>query len=213
MAENQDTELTLSTGKLLGFFFGMVVVCGIFFSLGYLVGKGSSQAGAPVMTDSAANSNISTSGGSKPAAGHLSTSDAAQPCAPGDASCAPANPENAAISTTPDTETKAAAARPEASKANDKGSAVATRNAAAPELTNQPASLTGFMVQVAAVSKQEDADALVKALRKKEYPVFIATQADSKLFHVQVGPFPQQKDAEAMRAKLAGDGYNAILKK
>ena len=69
------------------------------------------------------------------------------------------------------------------------------------------------MVQVAAVSKQEDADALVKALRKKEYPVFVVTQADNKLFHVQVGPFSQQKDAEAMRAKLAGDGYNAIIKK
>jgi cell division septation protein DedD len=69
------------------------------------------------------------------------------------------------------------------------------------------------MVQVAAVSKQEDADALVKALRKKEYPVFVVSQPNSNLFHVQVGPFAQQKDAEAMRAKLAGDGYNAILKK
>src|SRR5712672_612012 len=66
----QDTELTLSTGKLLGFFFGMVVICGIFFSLGYLVGKGSSQAGAPVMTDSAANSNLVSTGGTKPSTGH-----------------------------------------------------------------------------------------------------------------------------------------------
>src|SRR5438876_9920199 len=98
MAE-QDTELTLSTGKLLGFFFGMVVVCGIFFSLGYLVGKGSSQAGAPVMTDSAANSNISSTGGAKPTAGHLATADAPQKsCAAGDANCAPAaNSESGAI--------------------------------------------------------------------------------------------------------------------
>src|SRR5437764_14560752 len=90
MAE-QDTELTLSTGKLLGFFFGMVVICGIFFSLGYLVGKGSSQAGAPVMTDSAAASNISSNGGAKPPAGHMNAdTTAAKPCAAaGDASCTP----------------------------------------------------------------------------------------------------------------------------
>ena len=32
------------------------------------------------------------------------------------------------------------------------------------------------------------------------------------LFHVQVGPFTDKKDAEAMRTRLAGDGYNAIVK-
>ena len=33
---------------------------------------------------------------------------------------------------------------------------------------------TGYFVQVAAVSKQDDADALVDALKKKEYPAFVA---------------------------------------
>jgi cell division septation protein DedD len=72
----------------------------------------------------------------------------------------------------------------------------------------------GYFVQVAAVSKQEDADALVDALKKKQYPAFVAAAAASdKLFHVQVGPFGEIKDAEAMRAKLIGDGYSPILKK
>jgi DedD protein len=210
MAETQDTEVTLSTGKLLGFFFGMVVVCGIFFSLGYLVGKGSSQAGQPVMTDSAAASNISGNGGVKPSPGHNPAAPAATlACNPGDANCpTPAtNSESAAITSTPapaDTSAKDAA-KPDTR-------ATASKDAA-PELASAPQSLTGIMVQVAAVSKQEDADALVKALRKKEYPVFVVTQADNKLFHVQVGPFSQQKEAEAMRVKLAGDGYNAIIKK
>jgi hypothetical protein len=30
---------------------------------------------------------------------------------------------------------------------------------------------------------------------------------------VQVGPYADMKDAEAMKAKLSGDGYNPILKK
>jgi DedD protein len=69
-------------------------------------------------------------------------------------------------------------------------------------------------LRVAAVSKQEDGDALVDALKKKEYPAFVAAQVPTdKLFHVQVGPFPDIKDAEAMRARLIADGYSPILKK
>lgn len=71
-----------------------------------------------------------------------------------------------------------------------------------------------FAVQVAAVTREEDADALVNALRSKNYPVFVVgNQPGDKFFHVQVGPFPTLVDAEAMRARLAADGYNPILKK
>ena len=74
--------------------------------------------------------------------------------------------------------------------------------------------LNGYFVQVAAVSKQEDAEALVDALKKKQYQAFISNSSNSdKLFHVQVGPFADIKDAEGMRAKLVSDGYNPILKK
>jgi len=73
---------------------------------------------------------------------------------------------------------------------------------------------TGYFVQVAAVSKQEDAQALVDALKKKDYPAFVAAQSTSdKLFRVQLGPFADAKDAEAMRTRLIGDGYSPILKK
>ena len=70
------------------------------------------------------------------------------------------------------------------------------------------------MVQVAAVSKQEDAEILVTALRKKQYPVLIVSNIPGdSLFHVQVGPFTDAKEAESMRSHLSGDGYNAIVKK
>ena len=71
-----------------------------------------------------------------------------------------------------------------------------------------------YYVQVAAVTKQEDADALVDALKKKQYAAFAASNAPmDKLVHVQIGPFGDIKDAEATRAKLIGDGYNPIVKK
>jgi cell division septation protein DedD len=70
------------------------------------------------------------------------------------------------------------------------------------------------MVQVAAVSRQEDADILVNALRKKQYAVSIVSNLPGdSLFHVQIGPFSDSQEAEAMRTRLANDGYNAIVKK
>jgi cell division septation protein DedD len=72
----------------------------------------------------------------------------------------------------------------------------------------------GYFVQVAAVSKQEDADALVDALKKKQYPALVAVNsAADKLFRVQIGPFADIKDAEATRSRLINDGYNPIVKK
>jgi cell division septation protein DedD len=87
--------------------------------------------------------------------------------------------------------------------------------ASAPDPTTTLPS-AGYFVQVAAVTKQEDADALVDALKKKQYPAFVAAQSQSsadKFFRVQVGPFSDIKDAEAMRTRLIGDGYSPIVKK
>ena len=71
----------------------------------------------------------------------------------------------------------------------------------------------GYMVQVAAVSKREDAELLKTALEAKSYPVVITSAASDKLFHVQVGPSSDIKEAETWRAKLIADGYNPLLKK
>jgi DedD protein len=70
----------------------------------------------------------------------------------------------------------------------------------------------GFVVQIAAVRKKDDAETLVAALRKKSYPVFITGDASDHLFHVQVGSFPDRKDAQIIKDKLAADGYNPIVK-
>jgi DedD protein len=96
-------------------------------------------------------------------------------------------------------------------------STAAADNAPSPAVTPPdpaaPPVLNGYYVQVAAVTKQEDADALVDALKGKQYPAFSASVASDKLLHVQCGPYADIKQAEAMRAKLISDGYNPILKK
>ena len=115
--------------------------------------------------------------------------------------------KNASPELTPavDAKTETAAA-PDASTAPAKAS-----NDSSDSATTLPTS--GYFVQVAAVSKPEDGEALVDALKKKDYPAFVATPVADKLFRVQVGPFPEIKDAEAMRARLIADGYSPILKK
>jgi cell division septation protein DedD len=89
---------------------------------------------------------------------------------------------------------------------------VATGSTAAADPAAPP-SLNSYFVQVAAVSKAEDAEALVDALKKKQYPAFSTSTPTDKLIHVQVGPYADIKDAELMRGKLVSDGYNPILKR
>jgi len=75
-----------------------------------------------------------------------------------------------------------------------------------------PAAPSGIMVQIAAISNPADADVLVGALQKRGYSVTARRVPSDPLIHVQVGPFSNRADAIAMRQKLLGDGYNAILK-
>jgi DedD protein len=101
-----------------------------------------------------------------------------------------------------------------ASAENDASAPAVPVNASQSGPVDQPASGHAYYLQVAAVTKQEDAEALVAALRKKQYQVFATSNLPAdKLVHVQVGPFTELKDADAMKARLAKDGYTPILKK
>ena len=197
----QDTEITLGTGKLLGIFFGLVLICAFFFTMGYLLGRSSG---------SGRSDTVATVPGA-------SGNNTAKPTAADKTS----NPDSAARSSANSPGSPSSNAGNETSMTATQGSASSSGSATAPA---QSSASTGgsevktgsggsLMVQVAAVSKQEDADILVSALRKKQYPVFVASSPSDPLFHVQVGPFADPKDAEAMRTRLVGDGYNAIVKR
>jgi cell division septation protein DedD len=67
------------------------------------------------------------------------------------------------------------------------------------------------MVQVAAVSHQEDADVLVGALRKRGYAVTARREPSDGLIHVRIGPFATHDEASRICARLLDDGYNAIV--
>jgi cell division septation protein DedD len=86
--------------------------------------------------------------------------------------------------------------------------------AAVPAATpDQPAANpSAIIVQIAAVSRREDADVLVTALGKLGYHAFARPASSDNLLHVQVGPFATRAEAKTMQTRLLNDGYNAILK-
>jgi len=202
MASSEDTEITLGTGKLLGLFFFLVGICALFFALGYSLGRKSEPSITSASTTPAAQPSpaASKTGASTTAAPPLTFYKSVEQ--------KDANPElTPAAAPKTDTTTPA----PTATPANATPAQTPPANTG-DSVTTLPTG--GYFVQVAAVSKQEDADALVDALKKKDYPAFVAPQSTTdKFFHVQVGPYADIKDAEAMRTRLIGDGYSPILKK
>lgn len=212
--QQQDTEIILGTGKLLGIFFGLVAICGTFFGLGYSIGRSSS--GGPITLQDGQSVTVAKGPVNKPAAGVTVT---AAPAAITETPQTPIPDPNAAANTQPQQMSATQDPAANASASSDNTTANTTippslTQVAAKSTAADPNAAATITVQVAAVTKEEDAQALVTALRRKNYPVFVPPNpsADS-LYHVQVGPFAELKDAEAMKSKLEGDGYNAIVKK
>jgi len=217
----RDTELTLGPMLLLGLFFGLLLLCGLCFGLGYSMGSRSAQ-GASTAGQSGA--------GSSPAAGSLlKPSAVAQniPQPPHPASTDLLASENAGASSgansqIPGATTAAEAganqpavkpALPAAATTPAPASAAAQPGSALTDPAGKAASVPPgtLMVQIASVSHQEDADVLVGALRKRGYTVTVRRDSVDNQLHVQIGPFANRNEANAMRQKLLNDGYNAIV--
>jgi cell division septation protein DedD len=174
MARNNEGEFEMVLGnrQLLSMFFLVVVLFGVFFSLGFMVGKsvgpGQTLAAQPAATEPA-----------PPAASETA---------------APARPVEAA-------QTEPVVKFEPASKPVEKAA------------TPPPLVARDIHLQLAAVRVKEDAEALVDTLRKKGYAVQLNSQTRDGWNRVIVGPFPTDRAAQDMKAKLEKDGYKSILKK
>jgi DedD protein len=184
-AEPRDPEISLGAATILGIFLALTLVCALFFGLGYSMGRRSYQPAIAASTSDAAATTAA-----KPASGSLtSNSPTPAPIQPSSTTLTPSPTATVPLTPTP------------------------LENSEKPKPAAAPAVATGnFLVQIAAVSHREDAESLITALQQRGYTVFIRNEPQDKLLHVQVGPFPTRKDADAMRQHLLYDGYNAIVK-
>ena len=216
------TELTLGLGMLLLLFLGLVLVCGLCFGLGYAVGRRGTQPAmaAGQQSGGGAGTPLQANGSApKPAA-------TAQAAVPPPAQNAPSQGDGSqAASSVPQPVPAVVVpvpAQPALNPAAPPSGHPQVRPALPPAAPPPAISASRahpvlppavpLMVQIAAVSQQEDADVLTGALRKRGYAVSARRDPTDNLIHVHIGPFHNRDEADRWRIKLLADGYNAMIR-
>lgn len=217
---SSEREISLSPSTVLGIFFLLAILCAVFFGFGYSMGRRSATASIAAANANSDDTPLKATGDSKPSASqsnqNLTPADAAAAATSDNSDSsqvASSAPASAPVEETP------APAKPQPHLQHVVAKSTPAPPPAVPAVspkapTPRPVAAAGppALVQIAAVSHQEDADMLVSALKRKGYTVAVRHESQDKLFHIQLGPFPTRKDADAMRQRLATDGYNAIVK-
>ena len=217
----ENKELRLDNRHLLLFFLGAVLICASFFALGFWMGRG--QAGeATLSVGDGAPSSLTASSAVSPPADTEGTRASSQGGTDGAGSTtqAPSGPtdlrkeldfysavkdqsvdEN--FSPRPSGKEKPRQARqPSRARRASSGSA---------------ANAGGLLhLQVAALRKRADANRLADELRGKGYPVVVVSPSKAEnpqWIRVKVGPYRSTREISQVKARLARDGYDSILRR
>jgi hypothetical protein len=199
MARNDEGEFELVLGnrQLLSGFFIVVVLFGVFFNLGYIVGRHSSPAPLSTVT---APAEPPASPAPPPGQAQVMPADPAKAEAP-----APAAPETSG----PVTATRPATAPPESPR--PVVSKPAELAPAPVETTGTPAPAPGSYLQVAA-PKRAAAGGVVESLRNKGITAVLAPGPDEDTVRVLVGPLDAANIGK-MRADLESAGFKPFAKR
>jgi DedD protein len=207
-------DRVLESRHLVGLFLGVVLLCGVFFTLGYVMGK-TQYSGA---VHAAASPDFTTpvrSPKAKPAPDNTPT-----------ASSSSSNPsewdfygkkqddddhlQSPAKNSSP---WRSSSPRPTA-VATQPSPARGAREVPAAARFGVPPLLKGSIVlQVAALRHQGDAVAMAGMLQKKRFPAFVVLPRSDNFYRVQVGPYRSQRAAESARSALERAGFKAIIKR
>jgi cell division septation protein DedD len=210
-------ERVLESKHVIGLFMLMLVFSGVFFALGYVMGRNQydGQVRAASNPRGAADPVVAY----KPNVASKRPKEQAPPADPSDVNSQPSSDwgfYNAAKSPSDDRLKSAAApsststsSAPIPAVANTKNSAKSANVSAKSTAIQQVA---GYTLQVAALRRESDAHAVAVTLQKKKFPAFVAAPQSDKYYHVQVGPYPDQKSAEAAKKGLETAGFKAIVK-
>ena len=212
MPRNDDGEFELVLGnrQLLSVFFIVVVLLGVFFTMGYIVGRNS----APVIADAqgratkpvSVDSGIVTETAPPPVSDGPPPTETAQQL-PADGPAAHAESTSGKADTSPEPPPAKAAeksAKKKETKAADSAKADAAKKSK-PATNDQPTSGQSYL-QLAATTKRE-ADVMVDVLRQKGFKAMAAEiQEKPGMFRVLVGPVAEG-GRNAMRADLQKSGF------
>src|SRR5271154_4148907 len=196
-------ERILESRHLVGLFLGVVLLCGVFFTLGYVMGR--NQFG-PV---------------------HAEDTDLRKPSpAPVAAKAKQPEPQPAATPNEWDfygkgtpkdphpVETPAVATRSSSAPAASTASAKPVAATKEPARFQPPKLGKGSVVlQVSALTRQSDALAMADAIQQKRFPSFVVTPTTDNFYRVQVGPYPAEKPADPAKHALEQAGFKSIIKR
>jgi cell division septation protein DedD len=201
-------EKGLSAGVLAAVFLVFVGICAVFFSLGFLVGY--NEQSSKVETVSERVTRTTPPVVNPPT--QTSRARAKETMAPTRAT-SPGPVADVDVSPSP-------AAGPKASERGSSEDATAPAESRTEPSASFPAGnevRMGFTVQVDALRARQDAEALVRILKTRHYPVFLVTPEYSNsrdnLYRVQVGPFISREDAENVRSRLVQEGFKPFIKR
>lgn len=205
-------DFVLESRHLVGLFLLLVVIFGVVFTLGYLLGRSQydsklrAAVGAPPGSDApaAAKSKTRTEG-----------EDAQVPKKKSDWDFYhSADPQTAADHLQAPVKSVSASAPLAAPKPAEATAPKTSRPAKSSSGTDEPLIPKGsIMLQVAAVLHQDDALALAQALQQKKFPAFVIPPGPDKYFRVQVGPYPDNQSASNARQALEAKGFKSIIKR
>jgi cell division septation protein DedD len=215
-------DRVLESRHLVGLFLGVVLLCGVFFTLGYVMGR--TQYGGAVHAADGFNSNVPSASVSPKSKSAPAAKNAPAPAADNGGWDFYDNKKSASDHLEPAPATAAPVA-----KAPTSVPAVATKstNAPPPAATKtvaatpkQPARFqapamnkNSIVLQVAAVKLQRDALEVADAIQQKKFPSFVSTSPADNFFHVQVGPYPDMPSAENAKRALEQLGFRPIIKR
>jgi cell division septation protein DedD len=208
-------EMVLGSRHVVGLFLVIVVISGIVFTLGYILGRNQYETqvraaslpgkeppreaiepSVPAAPPASSDWDFYKSASTKKPADHL---DKAAP------SSAPA-----ASSKPPATLTNTANSKPAAPPVSSASKAVDPK---AKSLLNAPLIPRGAItLQVAALTQENDALAIAEALQKKKFPAFVLTPSTDHYYRVQVGPYADAQSAKIAQKGLEKEGFKAIVK-
>jgi len=112
-------------------------------------------------------------------------------------------------------EQPSAADAPTEERSPDASPASAEPTTAAGEPPPQPKDELGKRLhyQVAALNSRKNAKGLVDWLRAQGFPGHIQPAGDDGLYRVVVGPFPNDREAESAKVRLAQDGFAVMVRR
>jgi DedD protein len=205
-------DRVLESRHLVGLFLGVVVLCGVFFTLGYVMGKtqyagavhaaSSPDLGAP-MADAPAKPNRAAPSAAAPAPNSdewdfygkkQDADDHLQPA------LKPSSPSASA--------SLRSAARSDSAPDRSGRTLPAAARFRAPRITNG-----AIVLQVAALTHEGDALAMAEVLQQKRFPSFVVKPTKDNFYRVQVGPYRNERAAEIARHTLERAGFRAIMKR